>query len=120
MPFIVKAIKVIGIVLAVIAVFAILDMFSYRYSLFYWMCGSLLILPLLFLRGRHFWLGFVSSGLLAVGLALSPIDIVVAIQGGQHGVRVLPTSYGAATLHGTVGYGCTVHGPPPRALVISL
>lgn len=97
--------------------FTILGSFSSRYSLFYWMCASAVILPVLFLKGWRFGISAVIATTIAVALAVSPMDFV--IQRGSVGIHILPTSYGIVTIPGTVGYGCSVSNPPSHACVLS-
>ncbi len=94
-----------------------LDLISYHYALGYWMLVSAILLPILYWKDWRFKTAMGIAMLLAVGVTLSPIDF--RIKSGPPGFRILPTSHGVATPYGTVGYGCTVRNPPPKALVLS-
>jgi len=109
--------RAFGILLGVLALFIFLDYFSYRYSLFFWMCASAVLLPTLYLVRWNFKSFAVSFCILGFALALSPADI--AFVRGHAGLRILPTSHGVAAKPGTMGYGCTVRNPPKIALAIS-
>jgi hypothetical protein len=112
----IKTLKAIGVAAGVFALFFALDSIAYRYSLFYWLCISVLVLPALFLLNWRFRLSAIAFVAVALALAVSPLDI--AFRSGKFGVQILPTSNGFATLPGTIGYGCTVHNPPPKAIVV--
>ncbi|MEI7614314.1 MAG: hypothetical protein WCK63_15540 [Betaproteobacteria bacterium] len=114
----IKTLKAIGIAAGVFALFIALDSIAYRYALFYWLCISVVVLPALFLLNWKFRLSAIASAVVALALAVSPVDI--AFRSGKFGVQVLPTSRGFATLPGTIGYGCTVRNHPLKALVIYL
>jgi hypothetical protein len=114
----IKTLKAIGIAAGAFALFFALDSIAYRYSLFYWLCISVVVLPALFLLNWRFRLSAIAFGVVALALAVSPVDI--AFRSGKFGVQVLSTSNGVATLPGTIGYGCTVRNHPPKAIVIYL
>jgi len=101
----------------VLILFVILDSISYRYSLFYWMCVSVLVLPVLFWLNLRFKASAIITALIGIVLALSPMDIT--FKSGEFGVHALATSHGEATRPGTVGYGCSVRNIPSSALVFS-
>lgn len=109
--------KGFGIALGVFTLFYVYDSLSYHYSLFYWMCVSVVSLPILALRTQKLKL---YAGILAmIGgvLTISPMDFT--FESGEFGIRILPTSHGIATKPGTIGYGCMVTSPPAVALVFS-
>jgi hypothetical protein len=114
----IKTMKAIGIAAGVFALFFVLDSIAYRYSLFYWLCISVVVLPALFLLNWRFRISAIGFAVVSLALTVSPVD--VTFRSGKFGVQVLPTSNGVATLPGTIGYGCTVHNPPPRAIVVYL
>jgi len=117
MKTIIKTMKSLGIVMGVLVLLVILDSISYRYSLFYWMCVSVTVLPVLFWINKRFKVAVVITALIGTALALSPMDIT--FKPGELGVHILSTSHGIATRPGTVGYGCTVRNSPVWALVFS-
>jgi hypothetical protein len=114
-----KSIKVLGIVAGVLAVFLVLISVSGRYALLLWAVVFSLLLPLAF----WFRLGFkkccTTSLIIALAMAISPIDIVI-MRLERPGLRLLPISYGIVCEHGTACYGCIVPlNPPRKALVLS-
>jgi hypothetical protein len=112
MGYLIKSLKVLGIVAATFVFFFVLDLLSGRSLLSHWMILSSLVLPVAF----WFRLGFakccLASLLIALGLAASPIDFMVR-NSDRPGLRLLPTSYGYGCQPGTACYGCLV--PPNRA-----
>jgi hypothetical protein len=115
MPGFARSLKALGIVAGVLALFLVLP---FRHSLLLWAVVFSLLLPLAF----WFRLGFkkwcAASLLIALALAISPIDIGI-MRLERPGVRLLPVSYGIACLPGTFCYGCLVVNPPRKALVLS-
>jgi hypothetical protein len=118
MQLFIKTLKAIGIAVSVFALFFALDSIAYRYSLFYWLCISVVVLPTIFLLNWRFRLSAIACAVVALALAVCPVDI--AFRSGKFGVQVLPTSSGFATLPGTIGYGCTVRNYPAKAIVVYL
>jgi hypothetical protein len=76
MKVFIKILKAIGIVVGIMTLFTILDSLSARCSLFYWMCASVMMLPILFWKGWRFGVSAIFSTLIAVALAVSPVDFV--------------------------------------------
>lgn len=119
MPIFVKSLKAFGIIGGVLVLFVSLNLFSGRHSLFLWAASSSLLLPVAF----WFRLGFkkwcVALLLVALGLAVSPIDITVT-RLERPGLRLLPISYGIGCQPGTACYGCIVPANPAhKAIVLS-
>jgi hypothetical protein len=119
MPGFARTLKALGIVAGVLAIFLVLLYFSLRHSLVLWAVVFSLLLPLAF----WFQLGFrnwcAASLLIALALAISPIDIVI-MRLDKPGLRLLPVSYGIVCQPGTACYGCIVTANPPRkALALS-
>ena len=114
-----KALKGSGIIGGVLLVFLSLDLFSGRHSLFLWAISSsaLLLVAFWFQLGFKKWC--VCLLLVALGLAVSPVDITIT-RLEKPGLRLLPISYGYGCQPGTACYGCIVPPNPPRkALVLS-
>src|SRR6516164_3298215 len=103
-PIVDKSLKVLGIVGGVLVLFVFIGLFSGRHSLFFWAISSSILLPVAF----WFRLGFkkwcVSLLFVALGLAVSPIDITI-MRLETPGLRLLPISYGLGCQHGTACYG---------------
>jgi hypothetical protein len=113
-----KPLKVLGIIAGVLGLFLALYYFSERRSLLLWAAVFSLLLPLAFWLRRGFEKCCAAGLLIALALAISPIDIVI-MRLEAPGLRLLPTSYGIVCQPGTFCYGCIVHNPPRRALVLS-
>ena len=119
MPVFLKALKALGIILGVLTIFIVVSAFSGRESLFYWTILSSLLLPVTFCLRLGFKKWCASFLVIALGLAVSPIDIqVTRLQ--RPGVRLLPVSYGIGCEPGTACHGCIIpRNPPRKAVVIS-
>jgi hypothetical protein len=117
MKVFIKILKVVGIIAGIMTILTILGSLSTSYSLFYWMCACMVILPILFWQGWRFGISVIFATCIAVTLALSPVDFV--FQRGKMGIHIVQTSYGITITTGTIGYGCSVSNPPYRACVIS-
>lgn len=109
--------KMLVTIPCVMLVFIGLNILSSRYSLFYWMCTAILVLPIVIWSTNRFVLTAAIFLLASVLLALSPLDFTY--KSGPAGLHLLPTSSGIATASGTVGYGCIARNIPPWALVLS-
>jgi hypothetical protein len=119
MAMLIRSLKAFGIVAGVVVFFVAITTFSSRYSLFYWALLSVFFLPAAF----WFRLGFkkwcIALSVIAVGLALSPIDFAIQ-KSDRRGLQLLPISYGFACMPDTACYGCIIPPNPPRkALVLS-
>jgi hypothetical protein len=117
MPGLARFLTALGIAAGVLALFLVFIYFSFRHSLLLWAVVFLPLLPLSF----WFRLGFkkwcVASLLIALALAISPIDIVI-MRSDKTGLRLLPVSYGIACQPGTACYGCVVMANPPRKALV--
>ncbi|HZI58522.1 MAG TPA: hypothetical protein VFF39_17205, partial [Verrucomicrobiae bacterium] len=61
----------------------------------------------------------VAFSVVAVSLAMSPIDLTIQ-HSGKRGLRLMPISYGFACEPDTACYGCIIPPNPPRkALVLA-
>lgn len=112
-----KSVKTVGIIAGIIFVTICLRCVATRMSILYLMFFAILLLSALLWKGwgLKFWFaGFVLIGLF---LSLSPVDFV--IMRGKPGLQVKPISYGEdGCISGTICYGCIVHNPPEKAIVL--
>ena len=119
MVFLAKLAKALGVVAGVLAIFLSISTFSSRYSLYLWFLLAVLFLPLAFWFQSGFVKWCVAFSVVAVSLAISPIDLTIQ-HSGKRSVGLLPISYGFACEPGTACYGCIIPPNPPRkALVLS-
>src|SRR5262249_40197451 len=117
MGYLIKSLKVSGIVAATFLFFFVLGSVSFRASLSYWMILSSLVLPVAFWLQLGFTKWCLASSLIALGLAASPIDFMVR-NSDRPGLRLLPTSYGYGCQPGTACYGCLVSPNPARKAIV--
>jgi hypothetical protein len=114
-----RSLKAVGIVAGVLALLIVVSFFSFRHSLFLWAVVFSLLLPLAFWFRVGFEKWCAASLLIALALAISPIDIVI-MRRDRPGLSLQPVSYGIVCQPETACYGCVVLANPPRkALVLS-
>ena len=114
-----RSLKAVGIFAGVLAFFIVVSFFSFRHSLVLWAIVFSLLLPVAFWFRVGFKRWCATSLLIALALAISPIDIVI-VRRDKPSLSLLLVSHGDVCHRETACYGCVVLANPPRkALVLT-
>ena len=119
MVFLARLAKALGVVAGVLAIFLSISTFSSRYSLYLWFLLAVFFLPLAFWFRSGFVKCCVAFSVVAVSLAISPIDFTI-----QHsGKEAFSYCQSAMALHVNLALPATgasfLQILPRKALVLS-
>ena len=112
-----RSLKAVGIFAGVLAFFMVITFFSFRHSLLLWAVVFSVLLPVTFWFRAGFKRWCTASLLIALTLAISPIDIVI-MRRDKPSLSLLPVSYGDVCHPGTACFGCVVLANPPRKVLV--
>ena len=112
--------RISGIVLVIIAFWVVLGWIAPRAIHFELALIAMILLPLLYRRGRSIWPSAAVLAITSMAFALTPFDLRFQNTGHAQ-IAILPVSHGPGCEPGTACYGCVVlPGDPRYAIVISL